>query len=123
MHNTTLVSLTDYKAHVTYDVFGGGAGAPPAQCHERPERNPMPNPPVEHFTYNGTVTFRDGVKAYRYTEPQFLDQEYFTTADAKQTPLAFFDRRDETAIEFRNFKAVAAGAWPAGTFAKPSTCK
>jgi hypothetical protein len=41
-----------------------------------------------------------------YTEPQFREQEYFTTANTNQYPVAFVDRRDEVATVFKNFKPV-----------------
>ena len=117
--NTTAIALTDYKAPgIRYDVFDGQRGP---ECRESPVREQMPIPPVQNFLYNGTITLRDGTKAYRYTEPQNRDQDYLTTADANQYPVAFYDRRDETALEFRNFKAQTT--WPAGTFAKPAGCQ
>ena len=74
-----MVRLEDYKAPgVAYDVFTPPGGT--ATCREQPLRERFPQPPVNTFVYNGTGTFNDGTKFYRWTEPQFRDQEYFTSA-------------------------------------------
>ena len=44
------------------------------------------------FVYNTTTTF-NGQSVYQFTEPQFRDQDYLTTADANEYPVAFVDRR------------------------------
>lgn len=111
-HNGT--SLQDWKTGIAYEAMDG-------HCREHPIRGTIPAPPVNTFIFNGTVTFPDGKQAYRYTEPQFRDQEYFTTPDVNQYPIAFYDYRQEMAQEFRNFKPITA--WPANTFSKPAGCQ
>jgi hypothetical protein len=86
----------------------------------QPERGQFPIPPVNTFIYNATVTLPDGKKAYRFLDPQFQDLEYFTTADANEYPIAFYDHRQETAQEFRNFAPVTS--WPNGFWNKPAGC-
>jgi len=116
--NSTWIDLHDYKNRVHYEAVEN-AGRP--ECREQPERGQLPVPPVNTFTYNGTRTFPDGTKAYSFVDPQFGDLEYLTTADSNEYPIAFYDRRNQIAQEFRNYAPVTN--WPANTFAKPAGCK
>jgi len=81
----------------------------------------MPIPPVNTFTYNGTITLPDGTQAYRWNDPQFGDLEYITTADTNENPIAFYDRRNQIAQEFRNYQPVTQ--WPAGFWNQPQNCR
>jgi len=116
--NMTWVDLHDYKDKVHYEAIEGAGGRP--QCRQQPERNNFPIPPVNTFTYNGTHTFPDGTQYYSFVDPQYANFEYLCTADANEYPIAFFDRQNQVAQEFRDFTPVTN--WPANTFAKPQGC-
>ena len=108
----------DYASKTDYEVitFPGH----PTQCRERPERGQLPIPPVNTFSYQGTVKLPDGTQAYKWSDPTFKQFDYFTTADTNENPIAFYDQQNQVAQEFRNYQAITN--WPANFWSKPAGC-
>ena len=114
----------DWQAHRIYNIYTPTKGQP--ECRSQPVQGNIFVPPVATMVYNGTEPAGANwpVATYRGigTQAQRDDFHYHTTADAKETPVGFFDLLREVRTYFQTITIVQPTSWPAGTWTAPKNC-